>query len=177
MKSTDPEESRFLPLAIAVVLIAGLGVGGWFWKNSREKAPASPQEARALPKAGDVLAATVSDRDFVAYQSDATTIEDDLELLESLIGSYFLAAKDQANRFPMGTNREITRVLAGHNPMKHGWIPADHPAINEAGELTDRWSRPLHFHGLGSGVFEVRSAGPDGTLFTDDDILVGAKSS
>lgn len=177
MNSETPVETRLPRPAIAAALIVGLGVAGGLWMRSGEKAVSPRPEASVLPKAGDDFPATVSDRDFVDYGSETTTTEEDLELVESLLGSYFLAAKEQANRFPMGTNREITRVLAGHNPMKHGWIPADHPAINADGELTDRWNRPLHFHGLGAGVFEIRSAGSDGVLFTEDDILVGAKSS
>ncbi len=177
MNPEIPATTRLPRIAIAAVLIVGLGVGGWFWMRSGEKPMPPRQEARVLPKAGDLPAATVSDRDFVDYGSETTTTEEDLELVESLLGSYFLAAKEHANRFPMGTNREIIRVLAGHNPMRHGWIPADHPAINAVGELTDRWNRPLHFHALGAGIFEIRSAGPDGALFTEDDIFVGAKSS
>lgn len=168
---------RVLFVLIALGLSAGIGVGLRNQLRVAEIDETIPSVERLLPKAGNDEVVTVSDRDFVDYGSESATTEDDLELVESLLVAYFRSAKEDANRFPMGTNREITRVLAGHNPMRHGWIPSDHPAINDDGELVDRWNRPLHFHGLGSGVFEIRSAGPDTTLFTEDDILVGSENS
>ena len=103
----------------------------------------------------------------------SNTTEDDLKLVDGLIRNFYLIAKDQSNRFPMGTNREVTRVLAGHNPMKRAWISAGHPAIDDRGELNDRWNTPLHFHALARGVFEIQSAGPDREIFTADDIVHG----
>ena len=178
MKDDSSIGKRVLFILVALGLIAGIGVGLRNQLRVTEKSDENlPSVERLLPKAGNDEVATVSDRDFVDYGSESATAEDDLELVESLLVAYFRSAKEDANRFPMGTNREITRVLAGHNPMRHGWIPSDHPAINDDGELIDRWNRPLHFHGLGAGVFEIRSAGPDTTLFTDDDILMGSEDS
>lgn len=129
-----------------------------------------------FPKASDMTPKSISDRAFADYGKESLAASDDLVLVNDLVRKFFTVAKSNANRYPMGTNREITRVLAGHNPVGFAWIPPNHPSINPKGELTDRWDKPLHFHGLGGGAFEIRSGGPDGILYTDDDIKVGGSN-
>jgi hypothetical protein len=41
--------------------------------------------------------------------------------------------------------------------------------VNEAGELTDRWGTAYFFHQLSSREMEIRSAGPDRKMWTEDD--------
>jgi hypothetical protein len=71
---------------------------------------------------------------------------------------------------PTGTNAEITAALTGRNPLRLALIPPGHSAINPAGELCDRWGTPLFFHAESATRMEVRSAGPDRRLWTDDDV-------
>ena len=73
---------------------------------------------------------------------------------------------------PVGENREITAALTGRNSIDFTFLPRDHPAINAKGELCDRWGTPFFFHQLSGGQMEIRSAGPDRTLWTDDDIVL-----
>jgi hypothetical protein len=178
--------ARFQKLLLPVVALALIvGIGAWFLKPSDEvvstpeKAAPTPAKRKTPhpkhPTAKDVSDASVSKRAFADYGLKSKTTVDDLKLVDGLIRNFYLIAKDHSDRFPMGTNREITRVLAGHNPMKRAWIAADHPAIDERGELNDRWNNPLHFHALARGVFEIRSAGPDGEVFTEDDFVRGKK--
>ncbi|MGY8639713.1 MAG: hypothetical protein ACKVJU_01320 [Verrucomicrobiales bacterium] len=176
MKDTFRRFLKTLPLAILFAVL--FGTGWWLLekKTVEKPIPEKPAINPDLPTAKDVSAATVSKRAFADYAAESKTTTDDLKIIDRLIRQFFLIAKDQSSRFPMGNNREITRVLAGHNPMSRAWIPADHPAIDERGELIDRWKNPLHFHALARGVFEIRSAGPDGTLFTEDDIKIGTPS-
>jgi len=71
---------------------------------------------------------------------------------------------------PVGTNAEITAVLAGNNKLQLALIPADHFAINRAtGELLDRWGTPFFFHAESGSRMEIRSAGPDKKHHTADD--------
>ena len=71
---------------------------------------------------------------------------------------------------PVGTNAEITAVLAGNNKLQLALIPADHFAINRStGELLDRWGTPFFFHAESGSRMEVRSAGPDKKHHTADD--------
>ncbi len=71
---------------------------------------------------------------------------------------------------PFGENAEITAGLIGENPYRLPLMPRDHPAINAAGELTDRWGTPFLFHALASDRMEIRSAGPDKKFGTADDV-------
>ena len=94
----------------------------------------------------------------------------DLEIVYTLLNQTRLFVKDLATR-PLGTNAEFTAVLTGNNSLRLAAIPANHPAINPSGELTDRWGTPLFFHPLSSENTTLRSAGPDRQLFTDDDYV------
>ena len=37
-------------------------------------------------------------------------------------------------------------------------------------EILDRWGKPFFFHVISKNAVEIISAGPDGELFTSDDI-------
>ena len=93
--------------------------------------------------------------------------QDDLMILQTLLGAW--RRIDGASPSG-GLNSEIVAVLTGKNDRKVAVIPPDHPALNAAGELVDRWGTPYWFHPVSREVMEVVSAGPDGELFTDDDV-------
>ena len=69
---------------------------------------------------------------------------------------------------PVGTNAEITSKLSGKNPRGARYLPAN-AKLNDKGEMTDRWDRPLFFHQISGSVMEIRSAGPDHVMWTNDD--------
>lgn len=69
----------------------------------------------------------------------------------------------------MAVNEDVVDVLLGKNDHKKVFLSANHPAINDQGQLIDRWERPLFFHLEAADRLDVRSAGPDGQLFTRDD--------
>lgn len=69
---------------------------------------------------------------------------------------------------PIGTNAEITSKLLGKNPRGARYLPAT-AKVNDKGEMTDRWDRPLFFHQISGSVMEIRSAGPDHVMWTNDD--------
>ena len=72
-------------------------------------------------------------------------------------------------RNPIGDNEDITAVLTGRNALGFAFIPKDCPAIDASGELCDRWGTPYFFHQLSAQEMEIRSAGPDRKMWTDDD--------
>lgn len=76
-----------------------------------------------------------------------------------------------------GENVDIMRALTGGNSKKLALIPPDHPSLNEKGELVDRWGTPFHFHPVSSKILEVRSAGPDKILWTDDDLEISGQDA
>jgi hypothetical protein len=69
---------------------------------------------------------------------------------------------------PVGSNAEITARLLGKNAGSRRYLPND-AHINSKGELTDRWNEPLFFHQISATVMEIRSAGPDHVMWTEDD--------
>jgi len=71
---------------------------------------------------------------------------------------------------PVGTNVEITNALFGDNVKQIRQPMPDGSRINGSGELCDPWGTPYFFHQESAQKMEVRSAGPDLTMWTSDDI-------
>jgi hypothetical protein len=95
---------------------------------------------------------------------------------EIVMGKVAHAIHDYASMFggnPVGTNPEIAAALNGNNPRQSNFInPQAGMRINGSGELVDAWGTPYFFHQLSGTLMEIRSAGPDGILWTSDDLIV-----
>jgi len=104
------------------------------------------------------------------YGSETKKPQDDLEFLHSLISDCQLVFKN-FDSFYLPENKEITDFLRGENPDHLAWIPDNHRFLNEKGEILDRWLSPIFFHKQSGFSFQLRSAGEDRTLWTDDDIV------
>lgn len=98
------------------------------------------------------------------------TARRDLVVLQDVLAAWRLNSAGTGN--PVGDNQEITAALTGQNRWGFAIIPPDHPAINDAGELCDRWGTPLFFHQLSGERMEIVSWGPDRMKGTDDDLTV-----
>ena len=72
---------------------------------------------------------------------------------------------------PVGNNAEVTRALLGENPRSAAFVERKDVKLNDQGEMLDAWGHPYFFHAITGKFMEVRSAGPDGVLFTADDIV------
>lgn len=92
---------------------------------------------------------------------------EDLYLIEELVAFHISMFESIP---PGGENVDIMRSMTGINTKRVAIVPPGSKALNEQGELVDRWGTPYHFHPVSSSHLEVRSAGPDGQLWTDDDI-------
>ena len=95
--------------------------------------------------------------------------QNDLTLMSHLMENSLLLLKSAANR-PLSANEDWADFLKGKNAIHERFLPAHHIALNSAGQLIDRWGTPLFFHAIGGGRYEIRSAGPDKILWTNDDI-------
>lgn len=101
------------------------------------------------------------------HQSDNTL--EDLEILSHLLSHYRLFFQKN----PVGVeNFEFTDALTGNNPKKVNFIAPSSPALSNTNELLDRWGSPFVFHPLSGTEMELRSLGPDKTLWTADDLLL-----
>jgi hypothetical protein len=94
----------------------------------------------------------------------------DVEIVQQITGALLSSLKGPA-RPPLGSNADFARALRGENRLGVLMLPARHPAFDGRGELIDRWGTPYHFHAVSSDFIEIRSAGPDLRLFTDDDFV------
>ena len=94
----------------------------------------------------------------------------DVQTLHALLRAY-LRLLHSRQGFPVGNDSDLARVLTGKNPMKLVILPPNHPAISSDGRLRDRWGTPYFIHPKGNNAFDIRSAGPDRKMFTEDDCV------
>lgn len=110
------------------------------------------------------------------YATPVTSPENDLTSLAHLMDNFTLLVKS-ASTLPLSANEDWAAALRGENPAHERFLPDHHIALDTQGRLVDRWGTPLFFHALGSRQFELRSAGPDKKLWTDDDVHRNANGS
>jgi len=146
-------------------------------KTTVSDAVVAPVDSEARPTRRPANAAPAAPADLRTLEQDFpivgplnrpdSTIGRDLETLALVFDSWQSNFPRQGN--PVGENADITAALSGDNPLGLVLIPPNHPAINSAGELCDRWGTPFRFHQVSGQIMEVRSAGPDRTFATADD--------
>lgn len=157
--------------------------------SSPETVPVNPsiQDANAQPPQTAATVATQNDprltrqpNGSVDYQpafevsrqlhQNSQSPESDLDLIQQLLGHYRFAYGEN----PVGVdNFEITEQLIGKNPKQVVFIASDSPAL-QGNELVDQWDTPYRFHAVSGQEMEIRSAGPDQTFWTADDLELSA---
>ena len=95
------------------------------------------------------------------------TIARDLEKVSLMLRDY----RTLMGENPVGSNAEIMQAVMGGNPRGARLGPPEGQNINANGELVDAWGTPYFFHQLSADHMEIRSAGPDLKMWTDDDIV------
>jgi hypothetical protein len=98
------------------------------------------------------------------------SIHEELDLIQVAFQDYLSFVK-KGYRRPIGDNRDFVEAMTGNNFYRIAPIPPRHPRINRRGELTDRLGNPYAIHPLSEETIEVRAAGKDGVLWTDDDVV------
>ena len=156
----------------------------FFWPTSPSRAPSPSQISNpqsqipppatpsptSAPRTPPATPAPPAERSTLAdlLNAPSKNIRDDLRVVSEILETFRTNFPRTGN--PVGTNAEITAVLAGNNKLQLALIPADHPAINRStGELLDRWGTPFFFHAESGSRMEIRSAGPDKKHHTADD--------
>jgi hypothetical protein len=156
---------------VVVVLIAAIAV----WKTAHvvdhrpfpatSKIEGSSHAAVRTPRAEGADRSHLAD-DLNSPHTDART---DLRIVADVLDAFRTNFPRNGN--PVGDNIDITAALTGKNRLGVALIPRDHPAINAAGELCDRWGTPFFFHAESGVRMTVRSAGPDRKMWTADDVV------
>jgi hypothetical protein len=98
------------------------------------------------------------------------SLQEDVAVVGSMVAAFRSVFRGNGN--PVGDNHDITAALSGRNPTQWVFLRPDHPAIGADGQLRDRFGTPFHFHAESGTRMEVRSAGPDGRLYTPDDVTM-----
>lgn len=155
-RTPDPRLPATIPPKLAPVVPGAIGTSPAAVKGPLAVAPIAPV-VRAAPPPTDP-AATKEQRDAAAIDLDKVT----LMLRDFRTGM---------GENPVGTNAEIMKAVMGGNPKGARLGPPENQALNAAGELIDRWGTPIFFHQLSRSNMEIRSAGPDRELYTEDDIV------
>jgi len=178
--------------AISIGLLVFLMAAGFWWFTKRPQpgvvttSPITPSASgaalavaptnaigRSMSGATPPLLGEVILRD---YASPSTSPENDLTSLAHLMDNFTLLVKSAADR-PLSANEDWAATLRGLNLAHERFLPDQHVALDAQGRLVDRWGTPLFFHALGDHRFELRSAGPDKKLWTDDDVHRNADGS
>ena len=165
---------------IELAAIAALGLGALFffcgpWSVSVRRfstkpvsvasAPPAPLPAPAAPRSDAPFAVSILER----YGDPARPPEEDLVWMARALENFALLVKGD-NPLPLGANEDIAAALRGKNKAHLRALPADHPAFNARGQIVDRWGTPLYFHAVSRDRLDIRSAGPDGAMWTADDL-------
>lgn len=92
-----------------------------------------------------------------------------LENVRGVFRQYYLRFHEN----PVGDNAEITQALRGGNSKQANFLQEeDGMRTNARGELVDNWGTPFFFHSVSRSEMEIRSAGPDHKLWTNDDLVM-----
>ena len=124
--------------------------------------PAAPAAApsEALPAANQGPAGTSS--------IDRNAAMTELFKVHQMILSYHTLMGQN----PVGTNAEIMKAIMGGNAHQAMLGPPEGQTLNGKGELLDPWGTPYFFHQLSGDHMEIRSAGPDRIMYTEDDVVM-----
>ncbi len=128
--------------------------------------PSSDQVA-TVPLAASELQTASSHPLAVSFGENPAQATSEVKMLAEILQFYRM----EFGSYPAGQeNRDIMNALTGRNPDKLAIFPRQHPRLDVSGQLLDAWGHPFHFHPISSQYLEIRSLGPDGEIFTADDI-------
>jgi hypothetical protein len=169
----------------AITLGAGFIFGAAVWLLSlRRSEPPPPSPA---PQSGSTpapiqrvntppAAAPPGDALLAGYATPQWTPEQDLTSVARAMDSFLLLVKT-GNRGPLADNEDWAAAWQGTRAFQEPFVSPNHPILAQGTRLLDRWNTPLFIHALGGGNYDIRSAGPDRKLWTDDDVHRDADGS
>jgi hypothetical protein len=156
-------ERSIIGVVVSVALIAALI---FIFRTGKRNRPIATTSSAALISSIKIPPNSLtSNRRLPNKDEKAVAGESDPEMIgiKETLRSY----RNAFGENPVGTNAEITRALTGGNPRQAKF--ADNEVKIKAGQIVDRWDHPYFFHQLSRTEMEIRSAGPDGVMWTKDD--------
>jgi hypothetical protein len=158
-------------LTIAVIVALGLIL----WIRSRVETSPSPHPPTPLSRPADPepipsLGAPIGDQFLEDYGDPSTPATLDIDKVGRVVEGLHSLFKNLDTRL-IANNSLLASFLRGNNPEGLVYLSPEHPIFGPDGTLRDRWGSPFLIHPIGTGIIEIRSAGPDGTPYTDDDLI------
>ena len=159
---------RVFTLIVIAALLAGVG---YWWNNQSSPRPTvsqAPPTAISTPEppASKPEQPAPAPEPAPAPTPQHLTPELEIEMVSMSLEDF----RRSLGENPVGSNAEITASLLGDN-SKNIKLPLPNGAKqNDQGELCDRWGTPYFFHQQSKTEMQIRSAGPDRKMWTNDDI-------
>ena len=172
-RPVSPFMTRPRALLILVLLAA---IAFFTWRAFR---PRATPEAAALPSSKAESQPpfpipdqpTAAERLLEGYGDPATPPIEDLRKIHRVVTGYFTVVKD-SSRNPIGGNADLAAALRGENPNREVFVRTGHPLFAKDGMLADRWGNPIVVHPEEFRRLGLRSAGPDRSPYTADDLIL-----
>lgn len=130
-------------------------------------------EVESLEKRGDLRIIRNSEFERL-YGTPKSSPLRDLEMIVERWSHLALFEKNLTHQLIVD-NEGHTSMLTGGNRNRLALIPPDHPRIDAAGRLLDRWDTAIFFHKVSGEKIAPRSAGPDKIMWNGDDIVYEEK--
>lgn len=165
---------KLLPVALALLAVART-VPANGSEPARPPATVAEAASRQAAKQAEEAGATVPATTLATYRAaELATIQ--AGQADAALQAAVKSLRDYRAAFgtnPVGNNAEISKTLRGNNPRAARFAAEDASgaSLSPKGEALDRWGNPLYFHPISATVMEVRSAGPDGKMWTADDLV------
>lgn len=163
---------RMWMIAVGVVIVILLLIV--FWKQTGpEPPPPTPRDEVVQSPDSQALAAKPLPGDILleSYASTNSTARKDLRQILRVFDNALILVK-QADTRHYATNEDLADFLRGKNRNQTAFVSPNSKLFGKDGRIFDRWGNPLHVHPVSHGKIELRSAGPDGIAWNDDDVLV-----
>lgn len=162
-------------LSILAVLLLAAVLIWWLCRTpSIKEAPAQTPAAVAGPGPASFPVPdqpTASERLLEGYGDPASPPIEDLRKIHRVVTGYFSVVKD-ASRNPIGGNADLAAALRGENPNREIFVRPGHAIFGKDGAILDRWGSPIVVHPEEYRRLGLRSAGPDRSPYTMDDLVL-----
>lgn len=164
-------------ITLAIVLFSGMGADKEA-STSADDPPAgeAAQGADAQHPATASSAASGPGRSALPPHPQSQLLGTDQlepEAQARLVGSILHIFRESTGAYPTAEdNPGVLCQLLGDNTARRVYLSRESPAIDGQGALLDAYGHPYYFHFISSQKVEIRSAGPDGEYYTDDDFVV-----
>lgn len=161
---------KFFIGIIAVAIVAWIFVTFLPENKTPETPKSTPPPPEEQPPSRTFPEQKMGDDILADYASESSDGQKDIQIFFNYLNNVFLLMKSR-DTHQYAINEDLSKFLRGKNDYKTPFVSADSHIFNEQKMIIDRWGTPIHIHTISRDRFELRSAGPDKRLFSDDDFF------